>query len=75
MDTVGYPNGMDNWSYEDIFRRDYLIGNDLRFLLGSKDQLPRYLDDRRYGIDPGEYVSHYVKDKKALDEIIGKLVN
>ena len=43
-----FPNGIDNWDNEEIFKSSYLAKNDSKWLIGNSSQLDRYFDSSRY---------------------------
>lgn len=48
LDILGFPNGIDNWDNEKIFKSSYLAQNDSKWLIGNSNQLGRYFDSSRY---------------------------
>ena len=79
LDILGYPNGHDNWDNEQIFRGNYLCGNDSRWLVGTNSQLDRYRDfDSRYKIKGLGEVENTLRREETtqfrrLEEIVGTI--
>jgi hypothetical protein len=75
LNTLGYPNGIDNWDNEEIFRRDYLLFHDSSYLLGRGSQLERYLDEERY-LAPSERNKERDRNKRRkLSALVQKILN